>query len=301
MVKRKVIKQANQAYTITLPIEWVRQNNITKDSEVEINFSEKSLIVTNTGRTEIKKAKIEFNSLNLRALAVQIKALYARGIDEIEVVSEEDLAPIIYEILEETIGFALVSNNHNSFIIRDIGGTSYSELDEIFKRVFQMVLLAYDLAIKDVFGKQKETMASLDSRDKEINKFCIFLERAISKMSYPNQINSRVLFAYSFALEKIGDEIHRLWRTNIKYGVKKTDAIKNLVELSNQGLSLSFEVYYHPNTESIDKLFNMRNKVRKESMSLFKLDANTARFVRHAVKIIEDAADLSHLSLIKNL
>ncbi|MBM3247144.1 phosphate uptake regulator PhoU [Candidatus Pacearchaeota archaeon] len=301
MVKRKVIKQANQAYTITLPIEWVRQNNITKDSEVEIDFSEKSLIVTNKGRTEIKKSKIEFNSLNLRKLAVQIKALYARGIDEIEIISKENLTPLIYGILEETIGFALVSNNKDSFIIKDIGGTNYSDLDEIFKRVFQMVLLAYESAFKDIFGKQKETMPSLDARDKEINKFCTFLERAISKMSYPDQVNSRVLFAYSFALEKIGDEIHRLWRTNIKYGIKTTEGVKNLVELSNQGLSLSFDIYYHPNTENVDKLFSIRNEVREKSMNLFKLDAHTTRFVRHAVKIIEDAADLSHLSLIKSL
>jgi len=300
-MKRKVIKQANQAYTMTLPIEWVRQNNITKDSELDVTLSDKSIIISNTAGVEVKKSKIIFSNLNERALNAQIKALYAKGVDEIEISSKQDISSLIYEALQETIGFALVSNTSDTFIIKDIGGTNYSELDDIFKRVFQMVLLAYDLAIKDIFGKQKETMQGLDSRDREINKFCIFLERAISKMSYPNQINSRVLFAYSFALEKIGDEIHRLWRTNIKYGIKQTEAIKSLTESSNQGLSLAFDIYYHPNPENIDKLFNIRNKTRGKSMDLLKLEPNTARFVRHVVKIVEDAADLSHLSLIKNL
>jgi phosphate uptake regulator len=111
MVKRKVIKQANQAYTITLPIEWVRRNNINKDSEVEITLADKSLIVSNTGKTETKKVKIEFNFSDERALGGQIKALYARGVDEIEITSKENLSSSIYLALQETIGFALVSSN----------------------------------------------------------------------------------------------------------------------------------------------------------------------------------------------
>ena len=49
-MKRKVIKQANQAYTITLPIEWVRKNKISKNSEVDIQIREKTLMV-NTGES----------------------------------------------------------------------------------------------------------------------------------------------------------------------------------------------------------------------------------------------------------
>jgi phosphate uptake regulator len=35
-MKRKIIKQASQAYTITLPIEWIRKNNISEKSEVDL-------------------------------------------------------------------------------------------------------------------------------------------------------------------------------------------------------------------------------------------------------------------------
>ena len=44
-MKRKVIKQASQAYTITLPIDWVRQNQISNKSEVDVTVSERSLII----------------------------------------------------------------------------------------------------------------------------------------------------------------------------------------------------------------------------------------------------------------
>lgn len=301
MVKRKIIKQANQAYTITLPIEWVRQNNIDKNSEVEVSLADKSLVISNIGRVEIKKKKIDVSGLQKRTITRLVQAIYAKGIDELELTSKEDISGELVRCLRDTIGFALVSQSGESYIIKDVGGGTYSDLDEIFKRVFQMILLFYDSAIKDVFGKEKETENGVDSRDSEINKFCLYLERAISKMSYPDPVNGRVLFAYSFCLEKLGDEIHRLWRTNIKYDVKKTPALKELVELSNKGLSDAFEFYYQFNPAAVEKVYSTRETVRAKSLLLLKTDAHTARFVRHAVKIVEDAADLSQLNLMKNL
>lgn len=301
MAKRKVIKQANQAYTITLPIEWVRANNITGDSEIEVTPSEKSLILSHSGKTEMKKAKVDFSNLNSRSISRSINALYARGVDEIEITSNKDIGPELLKSMNQTIGFALVSQSGDKYIVKDIGGGNFENLEEIFKRVFQMILSFYDSAIKDIFGKEEEKLENLSVRDIEINKFCIFLQRAINKKSYPDPINGRVLFTYSFELERIGDEIQRLWRTNIKYKIKKTAKLKEIAELSLEGLSMAFDFYYRFNPAMAEKITNMREDVREQSLSLLKIDAHTARFARHIVKIIEDATDLSHLTIMRNL
>lgn len=295
---RKVIKQANQAYTITLPIEWVRQNAIDKNPEIDIIVQDKSLIVSNNKEVSSKKAKIVFENEERIVLARRIHALYAKGIDEIEITSKEDISSKIIDIMTELIGYALVSQNKNTYVIKDIGGGNYSDLDEIFKRVFQMVLMFYDSAIEDLFGKESETQDSLDNRDMEINKFCLFLERAINKMSYSDPIKGRALFTYSFSLEKIGDEIHRLWRTNVKSKTKKTEKLKELLILSKEGLELSFDFYYTSNFETMEKIYKIKEKVRKNAELLSKQESFD--FARHAIKIVEDAADLNHLAMMIN-
>jgi phosphate uptake regulator len=300
-MKRKIIKQANQAYTITLPIEWVRQNNLEKNLEVDVAIDDKSLIISNKGRTQIKKKSVNLDSLVFRNVTRIIQALYAQGVDELELISKKDISRDFTRALRDTLGFALVSQKDSVYTIKDISGTNYSDLDEIFKRVFQMILLFYESAIKDIYGKEEESIESVDLRDSEINKFCLFLERAVNKMSYPDQINGRILFAYAYSLEKIGDEIHRLWRTNIKYPIKKISVIKEMMDISSQGLSRAFEFYYQFNPSIAEEIYAFREKVREKSMSMTKLDAHTLRFVRHIVKIIEEAADLSHLTLMKNL
>lgn len=293
---RKVIKQANQAYTITLPIEWVRENNIDKNPEIEVSLQDKSLIITNNKEVSVKKEKIILENSERIGLGRRIHALYAKGVDEIEIISKEDISSKLTEVMAELIGYAVVSQSKTSYVIKDVGGGNYSNLDEIFKRVFQMILIFYESAIEDIFGKETETELSLSNRDKEINKFCLFLERAINKMSYSDPIKGKALFTYSFSLEKIGDEIHRLWKANINSKTKKTEKLKELLLLSKEGLDLSFDFYYSKEMAVAEKIYKTKEKVRKNSETLSKQESFD--FARHAIKIVEDSADLNHLNLI---
>ena len=300
-MKRKVIKQANQAYTITLPIEWVRKNNIEKNRELEVREEERSLIITNEAGIEVKKAKLKIEDFHDRNIYRHIAALYANGIDEIEIEADEDITNQILQGLTNTIGYALLCKKNNIFQIKDVGGTSYEDLDEIFKRVFQMILSFYEAAINDVFGPDIETKDNLQRRDGEINKFCLFLQRAINKMSYKDPIKGRILFTYSFEIERIGDEITRFWRTNINHDVKKTPEIKKLAERSLECLGKSFEAYYQFNSKKLEKIYHMRDKVRRDSLKVKAGNKHTVRLIRHIATIFEIAADLSHLTLMDKL
>lgn len=300
-MRRKVIKQANQAYTITLPIEWVRKNQIDKNSEIDVIVKERALIINSDNPVAGGKVKLDVNGFDKKIIYRTLIALYAKGIDEIELISKKDISQKLISLLNNLLGYALIEQKDDVYLIKDIKGGETQNLDEVFKRVFQMVLLFYESAIKDVFGKRTETLDGSIARDFEVNKFSVYLQRAINKMSYAKSIRGRALFTYSFELERIGDEINRLWKTVIKYKVKTTKEIKDLADLSLEALGKAFEFYYQFNPGKIKEVYELRDKVRKNSMKLTKLDAMTTRFVRHIVRISEDAADLSHLTLMMNL
>ena len=301
-MKRKLIKQANQAFTITLPIDWVRKNKLSEQSEVDVAVGEKSLTISTEGTITGGSVSIRVDGLGKKNLYLHIGAAYAKGFDEVKIVSEKEISPELSRILSGTIGFALVSQRKETYIIKDVSGGNYTDLDEIFKRVFQMILLFYEAAISDIFGKREATIEDLHARDFEVNKFCLFLERAINCRSYSDTINGRVLFTYSFALEKISDEIERLWRTSIKYDIKQSPAIKELMIASKESVQKAFELYYHTQGKKVEEVYAIRDKIREDSLlSLSQTDAHTARFVRHVIKIAEDAADLTHLSLMRRL
>ena len=188
-----------------------------------------------------------------------------------------------------------------AYIIRDISGVSSENLDNIFKRVFQMILNFYDQAVDDIFGENKESYETVKQIDGEVNKFVLFLQRSIMKLSYPDPVVGRIMFAYSFALEKIGDEILRIWRTNIENKVKKDKKTKEIILLSKKGLEKAFEVYYQSSPEKVKEIMKIKDSIRKKSIKLLNINPATTKFLMHSVKIVEDSSDLTHLALMKKL
>jgi len=300
-MKRKVIKQGNQAFTLTLPIDWVRKNKVDKNLELDVKEEGKSLLINSSGEVEGGRVKLDLSGQNTRVIFIHVSSLYAKGIDEIEIISKEDISQKLIKAAANTIGYAVVLQEKERYIIKDISGGKYPDIEEIFKRVFQMILMFYEACMNDVFGEEKETADNLKLRDREINKFCLYLQRAINKMSYPDAIRGRSLFTYAFELEKISDEVERAWRTNVQYKIKKTKEIKQLMDKVKEGLEESFDSYYMFNPKKVEIIRLLRDKVRKDSQKIKITDGNTFRFIRHLVKIIEEAADLSQLNVMMRL
>lgn len=296
-MKRNLIKQARQAITITLPIEWIRKNGLKPGDEIDIDMHEKDLILKSHKKTITGSIKLDTTEFPMRIRHLYINSAYAKGIDEIEMELEKGQYPNV----DQNIGFAVVSQKGNKYIIRDISGVSSEDLDTIFKRLFQMIISFYDAAIEDIFGDSKETYQNIRNRDSEINKFVLFLQRSIMKLSYPDPSKGKILFAYSFALEKIGDEILRLWRTNIEHRLTKNEQVKEIILFSRKELSKAFEIYYQPNPEKINDSLNIRYSIVKKYIKISKLNSATSEFLMHAIRIAQDSYDLAHLALMKEL
>ena len=97
-MKRKVIKQANQAYTITLPISWARENNLDKNSEVDLTAEGNALLIQTDSKVKGEVVKLEINKINQREIRMQLAALYARGADEIRIISKNDISDDLVKI-----------------------------------------------------------------------------------------------------------------------------------------------------------------------------------------------------------
>jgi len=296
-MKRKLIKQAGQALTITLPIEWIRDNGLKPGDEIELEQIEKNLVLKSDKKILTGSIKLNMNNFNTRMKYSYINSIYARGIDEIKLISDAKHPPD----LNQNIGYAVLVKEGDIQIIRDVSGVTSENLDDIFKRVFQMIMSFYDSAIDDIFGDNNEKYENVRKFDVEINKFTLFLQRSIMKLSYPDPAIGRIMFAFSFNLEKIGDEILRMWRINIKEKVKKDKEVKEIVLLSREMLHKAFEIYYRATPEKIKEIIALRNKIRDKSTKLFNINPSTAKFLMHAIKISDDSTDLSHLSIMKTI
>jgi phosphate uptake regulator len=76
-MKRKIIKQAKQAYTITLPIEWIRDNPIKKGTEVDLLIKDKLIIINSKNKKVGKSIKVDYKDLGFKDIYRILGAAYA--------------------------------------------------------------------------------------------------------------------------------------------------------------------------------------------------------------------------------
>jgi len=296
-MKRKLIKQAGQAITVTLPIEWIRDNGLKFGDEVDFSVRENDLIISSGKEVKGNSIKLDISEMPGNTKYYLINGAYAAGVDKIKL----EIKRADYPNLNSSMGYAIVDQKERELIVKDIGGHSSKNLDEIFKRSFQMVIGFYDSAIEDIFERHAKSYGEVQNRDFEINKFILFLQRAIMKKFYSDGSEGKIMFAYSYALEKIGDEILRLWRTDINSKVVKSKKVKEIVALSREALSIAFQMYYNFDQKKITKFMELRNDVREKSLKVLDIDSYTSSFVNHALRILEDAYDMNHLSIMRKL
>ena len=301
-MKRKIIKQAGQAYTLTLPIDWIRNNKLDEKSEVDVAVSGKTLLVNTNNQTLGGKISMNVEEIDSnRTIYMILNALYAKGVDEIELISSKEITPLLTEAANNLLGFALISREKERYTIKDISPSNYSNIDEIFKRVFQIVLLFYEDATGDIIEHKGQTLDGLQKRDLEVNKFCLLLQRAINKKVHEDTIDGRVLFTYSFALEEIGDEIMRLWRSCIKYKLKTNKDIVEMFDLCRKQLEESFDSYYLFNIKRMKQAYLIREKIREKILNQKIASGKEAMLLKHVLRISEGLVDLTHLNIMMKL
>jgi len=289
-LNRKLIKQANQAMTITLPIDWIRENNLNPGDEITIEKESKNLILKSSNKIVTGKTKINMNNFSKRLKYIFINSAYAKGIDEIKVETKGEFFPG----LSQNLGYAIIKQKPDYLIIEDIGGVTNTDLNEIFKRVFQMTISYYETAINHIVDDKHKDLEKIYLIDKEINKFALFLQRAIIKQSYSNQETGKIMFAYAYALEQIGDEITRIWRHHNTEKIKITPELIETLKISKNSVEKAFELYYQSNNKRIEELL----KIKENSRKILSVATKNLIVITRAIKIIEQATDMTQLALM---
>jgi len=203
-MKRSIVKQGAATLMISLPSKWARKFQLKKGDEIDLSEKGKELVVTAQSLFELKMARISLQEVKTfwkRA----ITALYKAGYDEIEIIFEkqEEISKI-YSILNEFVGFEIVSQKEKSCIIKEIVEAKETNFRTIISRTFSMLLSMADDCSNALKQKNTELLGTIPERDLIINKYCNFCRRIINK-GLVDLDEAPMLYYVIEALETFGD------------------------------------------------------------------------------------------------
>ena len=268
-MKRKVNLVGQNTLTVSLPTKWVKDNNIQKGDEIELEEDGKEIRISTHISTTSKKTKIHLLQGNTWYIDQMIRIFYTSGYDELTVeFDESSLMVKIQEAVGKLWGFEIIEQGKTYCMIKAVSIPLEDSLEVLMKRFYLQTVSLFDMILEGLskhdFNHLNEFTQIYQSTYK-INAFC---KRILNKNKpYTTQKNDSV---YTI-IKRMGDisantlYIYRYLskKTNLKIQKETIDYIKD----TKDHFKLFYETMFASKIDNIEKINKNREILITEKMT----------------------------------
>ncbi len=253
---RRVIKFGNSSFVISLPISWVKENNLDKGDLVylERNGDNELIIVpTKSGTSAVEKETeitISVDGKDQETLRREMTSAYINGYGSI-ILKGKTIKSKLSQIKNTTdflIGVSILHQSDGEMLIKDVLSHERLPPQELVSRINTTIAAMFTHLQNALKSKEfVKEYNEIKSFDIEINRNYLLVWKLMKKYSHNSNgmngkgsnLNSTDLYNLwwlAMNQEYIGDEIKRIARalTKIKFSVTEYQKISQIVDASKK-------------------------------------------------------------------
>lgn len=214
---RKLVKQGENALTVTLPAGWIKKQGLKPGNEIALQEIGNTIEISASKQKSEKRYEIKLNKefhYEDYFLRRFISSIYKKDYDEIVIhFDNPGIAAYIEQCVHELMGLEIINQTGNTIVIRNISRELEDQFDNIFKKCVNQVLDGARLTAKLLAEKDEKIAAEIYSLEKMNNRFSDLLKRSLNRVGYYD--TEKTLFYSSIVrdVEKMVDE----YRDTCKY------------------------------------------------------------------------------------
>lgn len=229
-MEKRLIAQGpfdRKSYTVTLPIDWIRTENLSKKRLVDLTVVGRKVVISP------KSSEQEFVQINgdaySKVLIKVLQAFYRVGVDNISIqytdgkVAEDTLSLIEQKL----IGYEIIEHTANKMLIKYITRESEDDFHIIFRRLY---LLLVELS-------ESEDIQHIQVLKRNADKLLNYAQRILMKKGHTEYRKTPIYYLILDRLEKLGDEFY--WLRNNSVGGSRSIA-DDLAKI----FRISYELFY---------------------------------------------------------
>jgi phosphate uptake regulator len=298
-MKRKIIRMADSTSLISLPKKWIDLNNINKGEEIEIQEIGNNLMIK--GKQSSISTAIDLNNITDKDLIWRyIVTAYRKGIDTISVnYNKEETLKEIQKFIGDLIGYAIVKQEDNNLIIKDLIQADNNHLDETLKKVLSLLIEVANTSYKSINKCDKDSLKTIDHADYNINRFTNLFLRILNRQGHLRFENTSSYYNTINLIEEIGDEYRRL--AGIYDGKKVCPEIMVFFKSVNYLLQDYEELFYNFDLNKFKNFHDVSNRIMRLLVNLNEKNLNEARIIGSLSTIFHLTKSLGEESIIINL
>lgn len=237
-----------KSYTVTLPIEWVKEQGLDKTRTVDLNIVGNKAIISSTKEVQ-ERIMIEGKEYKDSIIKV-LQGLYKAGVNEIKWFLVGDELEQILDIIEKRlIGYEIVEQKKEFIIIKEITKESDENFKVVFRRIFLLIL---------EFQNCRD-LKMLGSLDRNIKKLINYCQRILVKKGHTEFNKTHLYYLILDRLEKITDEYR--WLLEIMISKKK---VYSILKEINGALEIVYKLFYKYEAQKYNEYVYGVYKLRHE-------------------------------------
>ena len=218
-----------KSYTVTLPIEWVKQQRLDKTRSVELAITGGKVIIS--AHKELKERVLIDGKEYSNGIIKVLQGLYRAGVNEIKLdFADNKMIEEILDIIEKKlIGYEILEQKKDYMIIKDITRESEEDFKVIFRRIF---LLLLELS-------ESRDLVQTNALCRNIKKLINYCQRILVKKGHVEFTKTPLYYLVLDRLEKLKDEFN--WLLQITIPAKK---VPDKLDDINDILRKAYELFY---------------------------------------------------------
>ena len=289
---RKIVKHGPSSYIVSLPLPWIKRNNLTKGDEVLVNEVNNSIIIDakETKAVEIVKSA-SFDVSEVKEMTTRyIHALYKKGIDIVTIKYEthDQFDQIQASLGKESIGYEIVESTDKKCVIKRITHLA-KEFKMVLRQAFLVTLALSEETYKAICDKNYPQLRNIMILEESNNKFTTYCRCHINTYGVEEYSNEGPLYAILETMENIADEYKYIcqYLMNKPVSLKLNPVITDLFVTINDSLRLFYEHFYKQDFRKILQIHDNRKKVLNTlNEKVKKLDnMDDARMYHHVLSL----------------
>jgi len=219
-MRRKIIKQKS-AYTITLPISWVRENHLEKAGELDLVEEDVGLLILAKKRQAQTKSVLDLKKGIPHYYRILIENEYLRGTSEIMIrYDPPEAMRVIRETVSNLIGFEILDEGKGTCRVGQTAMPTPQEFRSILRRLLNVIDYARELILRDLRAQQFSNLGEITRLEDDTRRYSLFCRRVLHSQSVVSRTDESlwdlllerlVITAYEhyFMYEKLSRETDR--------------------------------------------------------------------------------------------
>lgn len=220
------MQQGMGAYSMTLPIAWIRKNGFENKKELEVEEVPEGLLITAEPQKKEKKITLLINEEKISRIRTIISSAYRRGYNTIVIQSELDLSfQKIEQVVNSFFGLVVLEQKKKEVVIKNMLEIDPRATASIIQKFFTTILVLQEEVIKKIEGKTNENISVIHS---SVLKLRDYAQLVVSETSFQEE-RSYEYYTVIFLSEKIAASFYELTAIKRKWSKKE---IENIITMS---------------------------------------------------------------------